>query len=66
MSGVGGTERQRQQPVHSHCVLLDLVISYFTKITEEPKMQSSQQCSYGEGGSLGALSLSSQLTGKVS
>ena len=52
--------------MHSHCVLLDLVISYFTKITEEPKMQSSQQCSYGEGGSLGALPLSSQLTGKVS
>jgi len=66
MCGEGGTKRQRQQPVHSHCVLLDLVISYFTKITEEPKMQSSQQCSHGEGGFLGALRLNSQLTGKVS
>lgn len=41
--GVGGIKKQRQQAVHSHCVLLDLV-SYFTKYVEEPKMQSSQQC----------------------
>lgn len=32
MDGAGGTKRQRQQPVHSHCVLLDLVYFLFYKI----------------------------------
>lgn len=35
------------------------VFFYFTKYTEEPKMQSSQQCSDGKGGSLRALPLRS-------
>ena len=48
--------------MHSHCVLLDLVYFLnFTKYTEEPKMQSSRQCSKGKGSSLGALPLRSWL-----
>lgn len=34
-------------------------IFYFTKYTEEPKMQSSQQCSDGKGAPLRALTLRS-------
>lgn len=55
---VGGTKRQRQQPVHSHCVLLDLVIYLFTKNYRGTKCKVVNSVLMGSG----LLKFSAQFT----
>lgn len=59
MCGVGGTKRQRQQPVHSHCVLLDLGDLLFYKNYRGTKCKVVNSVLMGKGGSLGGLRLNS-------